>query len=1009
MRGVIVAFLCSASNLAAQDFERAIAPILVRRCAECHSGPQPKGKLDLTTKAGLMNGGRGGPAVVPGDSAASELWARVAADEMPPKKPLPEAEKKLLRAWIEHGAVWRGGALDLFARTTDTRAGLDWWSLQPVRRPPLPPVKDGAWPRNPIDHFVLARLEAQGLSPSPQADPRTLIRRLSFDLLGLPPTPAEVNDFVRDRGSINDDPQSKITNHQSKIERLVNRLLASPHHGERWARHWLDTVRFAESHGFEHDELRPHSWPYRDWVIDALNRDLPYDEFVRMQIAGDVLAPADPGAVAATGFLVAGGYDSVGQRQQSVAMKAIVRQDELEDMVSTLGQTFLGLTVHCARCHDHKFDPIRQTEYYRITAALAGVRHGERVVEEKQARAARQANNKRLVQLKAELARLENETRARIVAQRQKSAASELPAPGPTPLAHWDFTKAVADRAGKLPARLQGDADRTSDGLVLRGKGYAVTAPLAVDLKGRTLACWVKLSALDQAGGAALSIEADDGSMFDAIVFGEREPRRWLAGSEFFRRSTSFEGPEETAAHRHPVHLALVYRDDGTILAYRNGAPYGKAIKPGPAVTYRAGAARILFGLRHSPAGGNRHLHGTILQADVYDRALSPDDIATLAKFSRFAISEAELLAGLSPADAKRRRELSAEVARLTKLLEQSPPKIYAVMPSAPEPTYFLARGEPGRRETELTPGGLRALGDHDFGLPAGASDAERRRKLADWITAADNPLLARVMVNRLWHHHFGAGIVETPSDFGFSGGRPSHPELLDWLAAELRDSAWSLKHVHRLIVTSATYRQVSRFRPEAAQIDAGNRLLWRKSPMRLEAEAVRDAVLAAAGKLNPIMGGPGYQDFKMSIRGATYLYDPNPTDEPDQLRRSIYRTWARSGRNPFLDTLDCPDPSTQTPRRAVTTTPLQALTLLNNDFMLTMAGHAARRVERDTLGADASQPSVDLQIARAYRLALGRPPAPEETASARRLAQAHGLQAVWRALFNCNEFLYVD
>jgi len=1049
---IIASLLISTSALAAQDFERQIAPLLARRCLECHSGPQPKGKLDLTTRAGLLKGGRGGPAVIPGASKASELWTRVAAGEMPPKKPLPDAEKKLLQAWIEQGAIWRGGALDLFARTTEQRAGFDWWSLQPVRRPELPKVNDAAWPHNPIDQFILERLQANNLKPSPEADPGTLLRRLSFDLLGLPPAPEEVEAFLKDcaeaqsteysapsapkppakrqaaaqaKGaaysvpSAPKPPAKRQAAAQAKSaeysvlgthvpdavwSKWVERLLASPRYGERWARHWLDSVRFAESHGFEHDELRVHSWPYRDWVIDALNRDLPYDEFVRMQIAGDVLRPDDPGAVAATGFMVAGGYDSVGQRQQSAAMKAVVRQDELEDMVGTLGQTFLGLTVHCARCHDHKFDPIRQTEYYRITAALAGVRHGERVVEDEQARVARQVNNKRLVQRKSELTRLENAVRAQIVAERQKLAAIELPQPEPKPLAHWDFTLALADRAGKLHARIQGDADRTPDGLVLRGKGYAVTPALGVDLKARTLACWVKLSTLDQAGGAALTLEVSDGSVFDAIVFGEREPRHWLAGSDFFRRSLPFQGPEETAAHQHPIHLALVYRDDGTILAYRGGAPYGKPIKPGPVATYRAGEARILFGLRHSPAGGNRRLQGTILQAEVHDRALTPDEVAALAQLARFSVSEEELARRLAPTDKKRRERLSAEIAQLTKLLERSPPKIYAVMPSTPEPTFLLARGEPSRKEAELTPGGLQALGDSDFGLTTNASDAERRRKLAAWLTAADNPLLGRVMVNRLWHHHFGAGLVETPSDFGFSGGRPSHPELLDWLAAEFRESGWSLKHVHRLIVTSATYRQASGFRREAAKIDAGNRLLWRKSPMRLEAEAVRDAVLAVSGKLNPVMGGPGYQDFKVTIRGATYLYEPHPTDEPAQLRRSIYRTWARSGRNPFLDALDCPDPSTQTPRRAVTTTPLQALTLLNNDFMLTMAGHAARRV-----GQVSNLPDVDAQIARAYQLALGRALTQGETAAARRVAQAHGLAAVWRALFNCNEFLYVD
>ncbi len=697
----------ASSPLFAQDFDKEVAPILVGRCLECHSGPEPKAKLDLTTRAGMLKGGRGGPALVPGNAAESEIWSRVDGGEMPPKKPLPAEEKALLKRWIEKGAIWQGDPLDLLARTTDRRAGFDWWSLQPVRRPSLPGIKDISWPRNPIDYFILKKLEANGLAPSQEADPATLVRRLTFDLIGLPPTPKEISDFVAACKPTESFPWA--------YSALVERLLASPHYGERWARPWLDIVRFGESNGFEHDELRPNAWPYRDWVIQALNQDLPYDEFVSLQIAGDVLRPNDPAAIAATGFLVAGGYDSVGQKQQSAAMRAVVRQDELEDMISTMSQGVLGLTVHCARCHDHKFDPIRQVDYYRLSAALAGVHHGER----------------------------------------------------------------------PLP--------------------------------------------------------------------------------------------------------------------------------------------------------------------------------------------------------------------------NQKERKAYAVAPSTPEATFLLIRGEPSRKGAEMTPGGVAALGASDFRMQADAPDAERRRCLADWITRPDNPLLARVMVNRLWQYHFGAGLVETPSDFGFNGGKPSHPELLDWLADEFRRSGWSMKHMHRLIVTSATYRQASRFRPDAAKTDASNRLLWRKNPMRLEAESLRDTILAIAGKLNPQMGGPSYQDFQMSIRGATYYYVPVVSDAPDKMRRSIYRTWARSGRNPFLDTLDCPDPSTLTPKRAVTTTPLQALVFLNNDFMLRMADHWANRIKADAGDA------IPAQVARAYHLALGRPPTENELNTARRVVANNGLAILCRALLNCNEFLYVD
>ena len=349
----------------APGFDAEVAPILARRCLDCHSGPDPKGKLDLSRRSSAFAGGEAGPSIVAGSPDDSPLWGRVEAGEMPPKAALPEGEKAALRGWIAGGARWGADPIDAFRATTSRRAGRDWWSLQPVVRPAVPPVRDPSWARTPVDRFVLAKLEANGLAPAPEADRRTLIRRVTFDLTGLPPSPEEVAAFLAD-----DSPTA--------YEDLVDRLLASPQHGVRWARWWLDLARFGESHGFEFDEFRPDAWRYRDWVVDAFNRDLPYDEFARLQLAGDILRPDDPSSVEATGFLVAGAYDTVGQNQISQVMKAVVRADEVEDIVGTVSQAFLGLTVHCARCHDHKFDPIRQSEYYRMASALGGVRHGER-------------------------------------------------------------------------------------------------------------------------------------------------------------------------------------------------------------------------------------------------------------------------------------------------------------------------------------------------------------------------------------------------------------------------------------------------------------------------------------------------------------------------------------------------------------------------------------------------------------------------------------------------------
>jgi hypothetical protein len=979
---------------AQQHFDQVIAPLLARRCLDCHSGPKPRGGLDLTSHKATLAGDN---VLVPGNARDSLLWKHVEAGMMPPKKPLPAGEKRLLKEWIDGGAAWGSDPIDPFKFTTDTRAGYDWWSLQPVVRPAPPKVQDRAWAKNPVDDFILARLEAQGLSPSPRAAPAVLLRRLYFDLIGMPPKPEEVQAFLEDTAP-------------DAYEKVVDRLLASPHYGGRLARHWLDVVRFGESNGFEHDELRPNAWPFRDWVIQALNQDMPFDQFARLQLAGDVLIPDDPQGIVATGFLVAGGYDSVGQQQQSLAMKAVVRQDELEDIVGTVGQAFLGLTVNCARCHDHKFDPVRQKEYYQLTAALTGVHHGERnILSPAVLKALSQKQKAWQVErdsLLLELKKLEEPIRLQILAERKKSP--QPVASLPEPLARWDFSKGLKDTVGTLHASLQGDAQLGPDGLLLSGNtGYATTLALKQAVQARTLTARVKLVNFTQKGGAVISLQTLDGAVFDAIVFGEKQAGHWMAGSDGFQRTQSFQAYPETQADKEFVHLALVYAADGTIAAYRNGRPYGKPYKSKGPIQFAADKAQLVFGLRHSPAQPGRLLAGTIRQAELFDRALTPDEVAALAGANGEYVSEQEIVARLDPPGKEQRASLEGKLQHLDQLLETSPPKqlTYAVVPKEPAPVHLLLRGNPAQKGEPVAPGGVAALLglNPQFGLASTATDAQRRAKLAEWITHPKNPLFARVLANRLWQHHFGAGLVDTPNDFGFNGAQPSHPQLLDWLADELVRQKFSLKALHRLMVTSATYRQSSAYSARAAKVDAGNRLLWRKSPTRLEAEAVRDAILSVAGQLNPLGGGPGFQDFKVTIRGATYMYLPaDPVGFAFQ-RRTIYRTWARSGRSRLLDTFDCPDPSTATHKRLVTTTPLQALALLNNSFVLRMADHFARRVE-DEAGKDVGQ-----QIARAYWLAYGRPPTAKETALVRAVVEAHGLAALCRAMFNSNEFVYVD
>jgi len=973
------------------DFERDIGPLIARRCAGCHNATEHQGGLDLTARAALARGGESGPALVPEKPDDSLVWQRIAADEMPPKSPLREGERLLIRAWIAAGATWRGGQLDPLAFTSDTRAGYDWWSLQPLR---VAKVEASSQAKPPsIDSFIQARLASAGLSPSAEADRRTLIRRLYFGLHGVPPEASVVARFLADSSP-------------DAYERLVERLLASPAYGERWARHWLDIVRFGESQGFERDRLRTNSWRYRDWVIEAFNRDLPYDEFVRLQVAGDALRPNDAEALIATGFLVAGTYDEVGQGQQSLAMRAVVRQDELEDLIGTVGQTFLGLTVNCARCHDHKFDTVRQSEYYRLAAALAGVRHGEPTLPKgtniPHDSSLVHATAARLKSIDTRLAAIEGPIRQHILAGRKTQPAEREP---PRPFASWEFDEDGNDSQGRLPAELFAGALIRDGKLILDGTGYAQTKPLPIAFREKTLEAWVVLDNLRQQGGGVIGLHTVQGGMFDAIVYAERKQNQWLAGSNNFARTRELNADSEQVYAPRSVHVAVTYGADGSIQFYRDGRPYGESYRIPSVQLFDADKAFVAFGIRHFPPGGSRMLHGAIDRARLYDRALSPAEIAASAGIESNYVEEREIDAQLSAVERAECANLRFERTQLREDQARiADRKVYAVKPGQPEETHLLNRGNPGEPRELVTAGGIASLRPlkAEFGLDEKASDADRRAALAYWLTDVHNPLFARVMVNRLWHYHFGVGLVDTPNDFGFNGGRPSHPELLDWLAAELIRSGWSMKHVQRLIVHSATYRQASRSSPTAMKIDAGNRLLWRFTPQRLDAETLRDSILEVAGKLEANVGGPGYYDFTTYVRNSQF-YDMRDPAGPTFERRTIYRTWGRSARSQLLDVFDCPDPSTKAPQRAVTTTPLQALSLSNNSFVLRMAEACADTIRREV------GPEARSQVRQLFERAYGRSPAAEESRDCEALVGQYGLAALCRVVFNSNEFLYVD
>ncbi len=969
-----------------ESMESAVAKVLSQNCLECHSGPKPAENFDLSQPDLAARGPD-----LNGDPTTSDFWQKVSSGEMPPETELPDEDRQILERWIMAGAPWKIGAIDPLELTTAKRAGRDWWSLQPIEQPAIPAVDASHRVRNPVDAFLLAELERHHLSYSAPARPRALVRRLYFDLTGLPPPPEAIQAFEQDPS-------------EAAYAAIVDRLLDSPEYGERWARHWLDVVRYGESDGFERNAPREHMWHYRDWVIQAFNDDMPFDEFARRQLAGDWLTSDPLKGMAATGYLVAGVHNTV--VGSSKTMQLLARQDELEDLVGSVGQTFLGLTLNCARCHDHKFDPITQQEYYQLVATFAGVNHGL-----KQTRARRdQREIDRLTirreSVQNELRQLELPARESILAKRNQNRG--VPQSLAEPILRWSFDRGPSDEVRSLVATLQGNARLESDGLVLDGVGdYAITDPLPLDLREKTLEVWLSLNDLNQQGGAAISIETSDGSVFDAVVFGEREPQMWMAGSNGFVRTQSLGGAQETSSPEDVVHVALTYSSAGTISCYRNGELYGAPYQTSEPPVYASGSSRILFGLRHSPAGGNKFFGGKLLRAQVYDRVLTPGEIADSFHTGGAFVGESELIAGLDQAAlAKRQRlivELQATSERLRKIERESLVSVYTHTSNRPEPTYFLPRGDVSQPAEEVSPGTTRAIAavDSDFRLNNESADGPRRLALAHWVTDSNNPLVRRVIVNRLWQYHFGRGLVANASDFGFNGGMPTHPHLLEWLSCELERQQYRLKPMHRLLVTSNAYRQSSELNSRAWTIDADNRLLWRKAPTRLEAEIIRDSMLAIAGKLNPQRGGPSFRDVAIidQNNGTTY-YTEIDQEDPQLNRRTIYRFSPRGGRSALLDTLDCPDPSTAAPRRSVTTTPLQALSLLNSPFVLRMSDAFATRVET-RFPQDARS-----QIEWMFQLVYSRAPAAEEFEGARRLLDKHGVAALARALFNSSEFV---
>jgi mono/diheme cytochrome c family protein len=980
----------TAATAAPVDFVREVRPILEQHCYECHGPEKQKNEYRLDIRQVALTGGEHhAPNIVPGKAAESPLIRFVSgADpdlQMPPKKKLSDADVATLRRWVDEGAVWPAG-VDT-AKLEDRR---DWWSLKPLTKP------RGA---GGIDSFIDAKLREAGLRRAPEADARTLIRRLYFDLIGLPPTPEEVEAFAAEAAADND----------AAYERLVDRLLASPRHGERWARHWLDAVHFGETHGYDKDKPRLNAWPYRDYVIRAFNEDKPYARFIREQIAGDVLHPGTPDGITALGLIAAGPWDLIGHMEvpESKVDGKIARHLDRDDMVQNTFGTFCSLTVQCAQCHNHKFDPITQEDYYSLQAVFAAVDRTELKYYPDA------AVMKRFVNL-----------------QKQRTAAQTALAAVEQPLVE----KAGAAYA-ELTRRIQGASTKTAKvGNARPDFGYhSAISPTQDAVK------WVQVDLGRQVEIASVVLKPcyDD---YNAIGAGFGFPVR-------FKIETSddpqFRSGVTLLWRRHDETFMNDFRNPGLQAFSVSGADddgtKGRYVRV-TAVKLAPRRNDFIFALAelevHDAAGKNAAAGAQVSALDAIEapprwrkanltdgiapEPAAPDEAAQLAQQR-----ESLLLRQATPEVKQELLKRRAQVAQVEAGLKQLPPPqtVYAggvhhgtgnfagtgASGGQPRPIFLLKRGDVKTPDKEVAPAAVRTIAEVS-GLPASfasaADERARRAALAEWIADKRNPLTWRSIVNRVWQHHFGRGLVETANDFGRMGALPSHPELLDWLAMTFRDDLrGSLKGLHKLMVMSSTYRQASTVdNPAAAAADADNRWLWRQNRRKLDAECVRDSILAVSGKLDLAMGGPSFQDFVIDKpqHSPHYLYDRHDPEDPKSWRRSIYRFIVRSQQQPFMTVMDCADPSMRVDKRNESLSPLQALAMMNNGLVVSMAGHFAARVEAEATGTEA-------RVRRAYSLALGRAPEHDEWREMAAYAEANGLPNLCRLLLNLNEFAFVD
>ncbi len=835
-------------------------------------------KLDLRTREGMLKGGEKGAALVPGDAAASSLYKRITGQQQPamPMPPVPSLSPKeiaLVKDWIDHGAPWSSDVAAPAPTPTSandseykekqiTDQDRQWWAFQKPVRHPAPQVSDERWRRNPIDAFVRGTLKSKGLEPAPAADRRTLIRRAYLDLVGLLPPPAEVEKFIQDPSP-------------NAYESLIDSLLASKHYGERWGRYWLDVARYADSSGFEYDITVENGWRYRDYVVKALNEDKPYDQFIIEQLAGDELDHPTYDSLTATTFYRIG--PRVRFREKNYPS---YRYDYMDDMVRTTFQGFMGLSVNCARCHDHKFDPVTRMDYYRSVAAFWGyVDHDhplapkEKVAEYERIK---KELEKEITPLDQEIARIEKPYREKQREQQIQDALKKFPE---------DIQIAI-----KTP-----ESQRTTGQKLLVAQVLIRPEDADPDMIVADLNATAKSKALAKANQ----------------IFG-------VAGSDIYRgRNLKLNPADEEKRKALQTKIEAIEERLPDPLPTADGVRDGdyRLAPDGLGDSTIPGTGRPTYDIKccYIPQPGQKY------QVPPLYFAAAGDDIQ--ANASTFQVQ---------------------------------PGFLSVLQNGTPPPTTH-----PPNRPDYVTSG--------------------RRRALAEAIASKDNPLTARVMINRIWGWHFGRGIVATPGNFGKMGVLPSHPELLDWLATEFVRQGWSIKQMQRLIMTSETYKMASVFyQANDMENDPTNVYLWRFPIRRMEAEIIRDAILDASGNLNLQAGGPPFfPAIPLSVRAGQPRGIWDVTKEgPDTWRRSVYAYVKRGLKFPMFEVYDLPDLNTTCERRAVSTVPTQALTMLNNEFILIQADHFAQRVLKQ------AGSSPEEQVKTMYRIAFSREPNARELES---------------------------